>query len=777
MLQVIIMTKLKSIFPIVILLFIVCTVFSPYLFGYIGITPNVGTNDNVDLQVPFRQVLQESLLKRRLPLWEPRISTGFPLFAEGQIGALYLPNLLFAALPVPAYYSVSLSIVFAVFLSAVNMYFFLNEFLNNRGEEHSSRNRVFALIGAIFWSQAGVQFNHTAHLNVLNVFSWLPFELWIIERRLNEKDSYFKTVGLLALPVMLQIFAGHPQFASYCFLFIALYWFLNQVMLKTTLKFNALLLNGLVVGGAILLGILLASVQLFPTVEFTFNSTRQTGLDEESINFLAFRVQDLRTLVTPFYDFSYEPRTPARLDSVSWPFDERYSYFGLIPLSLAMLSIAFVIRKRQALVFLILGVMFLLLSLGNQTPIGGLLKIPPLNLFRIPTKFTTLAQLSFVILATYGLKSMIELLIRPKGESIAKNVRIGLAVLVILTSLDTGTKLYKLYPIQKGEWWYEKPETVKVYEKELQKNPQGKIIGYQNYRIFGQDYNIQMHKQYLEQDPKLWDTLQMQVFKNNRAILPAFDMLTYDVPLVDNAVNSAGLKVKWYSQIEKQIFFAPSIPADNNTVDYNDQYWKFLRLTGTKYLLHNDNLSLKNVELVGKTNYTTGQDQIAIYKLKNPLPFIHTPQNIHKVDDEQTYQAVSGIQFNPATEIIIPKTNSQQVHFNTNSNPTEISVKQPVPEQLQINVTNASPTLIFISQTYFPGWTATVDGQSVPVIRANHAFQAVSIPDPGTHTIELQYQPQSLRIGLYITTAALVVYIGILIFDTIAHKSRPNTQP
>ena len=52
--------------------------------------------------VPFRHFLHEALAAGRLPLWEPRINAGFPLFAEGQVGALYPPNWIGAALLSPA---------------------------------------------------------------------------------------------------------------------------------------------------------------------------------------------------------------------------------------------------------------------------------------------------------------------------------------------------------------------------------------------------------------------------------------------------------------------------------------------------------------------------------------------------------------------------------------------------------------------------------------------------------------------------------------------------
>ncbi|MDQ3098799.1 MAG: YfhO family protein [bacterium] len=771
------MQPFKNLLPFLVISTVVCIIFLPYLMGYVGITPNVGTNDNVDLQVPFRQVLQENLKQRTLPLWEQRISAGFPLFAEGQIGALYPLNIFFALLPVPAYYSLSLSIIAAIILSGINMYLFLIEFLTGKTEHKINKIRLFAMCGAIIWSQTGVHYNHTAHLNVLNIFSWLPWQLWIIERMLNGKDSRIKSIALLSLPVGLQILAGHPQITSYCLMFIALYWLLNQLLVKSESRLKEFILNGVTVGFALLLGLLLGAVQLFPTLEFTVNSTRQAGLDEEAINFLSLRIQDLPTFISPFYNFTYEPRSLAQLGQVGWPFDERYSYIGIIPLILALASIPFIFKKRQSLILFFLCVFFLLLSLGNQSPIGILLKFPPLNLFRIPVKFTPLAQMVFAILATVSLKELSDrIFVKKSNQYPFKKVALTLGIIIIISSLDTGTKLYKLYPIQKGEWWFEKPDTVRIYEDQVKKSQINKLNKPLEMRVLGQDYNVQMHKQYLEQNPALWDNMQPQLFKNNRAILPAFDMLTYDVPLLDNAINSAGLKVKWYSEIEGKLFFTPATKIGDNQVNYPDHYWKFVRLVGTRYFFHNNNLLSENTIIIGKTNFSTGQDQVGVYQIKNPLPFMQTPLNIKYVEDKNTFQAINDENFSPETDIIVSDNHREQIIHSTNNIPENISYTAITPQLISAKVQSTGPAVVLIRQSYYPGWTATVNKNKTEVLRVSHAFQGLSIPGKGAYDVQLEYKPSSFLVGTYVSLAAVGLYLCLMLADVFMQRGGHQLQ-
>jgi uncharacterized membrane protein YfhO len=47
---------------------------------------------------------------------------------------------------------------------------------------------------------------------------------------------------------------------------------------------------------------------------------------------------------------------------------------------------------------------------------------------------------------------------------------------------------------------------------------------------------------------------------------------------------------------------------------------------------------------------------------------------------------------------------------------------------------------LVLSDTYFPGWTAAVDGRETPIYRANYTFRAVALP-AGAHTVTFSYRP------------------------------------
>jgi hypothetical protein len=69
--------------------------------------------------------------------------------------------------------------------------------------------------------------------------------------------------------------------------------------------------------------------------------------------------------------------------------------------------------------------------------------------------------------------------------------------------------------------------------------------------------------------------------------------------------------------------------------------------------------------------------------------------------------------------------------------------------------------LLFLSDPYFPGWKASIDGKSTKIFRADGAFRAVVVP-AGHHLVTMKYQPKWVYIGLLISAIGWIVFLGIL---------------
>jgi hypothetical protein len=80
--------------------------------------------------------------------------------------------------------------------------------------------------------------------------------------------------------------------------------------------------------------------------------------------------------------------------------------------------------------------------------------------------------------------------------------------------------------------------------------------------------------------------------------------------------------------------------------------------------------------------------------------------------------------------------------------------------RLEAHCDAGQPGLAVFNEQYDQGWSATVDGQPAPVLRANLNMRALALT-PGAHHIVMQYGPPGLRAGAAVTLASLLALLGL----------------
>jgi hypothetical protein len=89
--------------------------------------------------------------------------------------------------------------------------------------------------------------------------------------------------------------------------------------------------------------------------------------------------------------------------------------------------------------------------------------------------------------------------------------------------------------------------------------------------------------------------------------------------------------------------------------------------------------------------------------------------------------------------------------------------------------TSATETLSRLSSPDFdPNWHATVDGEEVPILRANHLFRAVRA-ETGRHEVRFYYRQRGLRAGLVISVATLAL-LGALYAIELRRERKPTIK-
>jgi hypothetical protein len=103
---------------------------------------------------------------------------------------------------------------------------------------------------------------------------------------------------------------------------------------------------------------------------------------------------------------------------------------------------------------------------------------------------------------------------------------------------------------------------------------------------------------------------------------------------------------------------------------------------------------------------------------------------------------------------------SPAVHGSGPAGRVEITEPQPNAVTLTANLTR--PGYVVLLDRYDSNWRALLDGQEVPVLRANQSFRAV-YAQPGRHVIEFYYRQQGLLLGVFITGITLVVLLCLYV--------------
>jgi hypothetical protein len=85
----------------------------------------------------------------------------------------------------------------------------------------------------------------------------------------------------------------------------------------------------------------------------------------------------------------------------------------------------------------------------------------------------------------------------------------------------------------------------------------------------------------------------------------------------------------------------------------------------------------------------------------------------------------------------------------------QVHITAESPNRLDLELESPSEGWLVIADTWYPGWTAQVDGKPAPILRADFLFRAIAVP-PGIHRVRMQYRPFPFYAGLLISLAAWV---------------------
>jgi hypothetical protein len=175
--------------------------------------------------------------------------------------------------------------------------------------------------------------------------------------------------------------------------------------------------------------------------------------------------------------------------------------------------------------------------------------------------------------------------------------------------------------------------------------------------------------------------------------------------------------------------------------------------------------------LQGKREELLKANTIKLYRNRNPLPRAWLVKDHRLLDQKSILAILSGKEFNPRKEVLL----EEEPAGNLPNPPLvkggkEVGLREGLQNKVEIvsesnnrvhlHVRAKENAFLVLSDTYFPGWKAYVDGKEERIYRANYAFRAIPIR-AGAHKVEFTYKPLSFKLGAVITLLGILGCVGI----------------
>jgi len=201
---------------------------------------------------------------------------------------------------------------------------------------------------------------------------------------------------------------------------------------------------------------------------------------------------------------------------------------------------------------------------------------------------------------------------------------------------------------------------------------------------------------------------------------------------------------------------------------------RLMSLLGVKYILETKKGPDKEHKLVDDRfpdnlfSLAYEDDAWRIWEYKNALPRIFLATQIKVIDDKQK---MIDVLYDPTTDLkktVIVQTGSEFIKALNEENADEsidsgsVKIIRYEPNTVLLSVESERKGMVFLSDTYYPGWKATVDGKQTEILQADFAFRGVLV-EKGSHVIEMSYQPISVMYGVVLT------FFGISILLTVVY--------
>ncbi len=153
---------------------------------------------------------------------------------------------------------------------------------------------------------------------------------------------------------------------------------------------------------------------------------------------------------------------------------------------------------------------------------------------------------------------------------------------------------------------------------------------------------------------------------------------------------------------------------------------------------------------VGRTEFF----DMKLYDRRAALPRAYVVADARVLDDQPALAVIADPSFDPRSLVLLaPMEGARDLSAVVSDQVASAAIEHSDPERVRLRTRSEAGGYAVLSDSWYPGWRATVDGRDAPIVRANVLLRAVPI-SAGEHVIEFSYEPRSLHVGLLVSLAS-----------------------
>jgi hypothetical protein len=703
------------------------------------------------------------------PCWNPSLCCGVPWLGSIQGAPLFPIRLLFSPLDP---FSASGPCVFLKLCLAGWFTMLYVRLLGASGAASFLAGLVFSLSGFMI-----VWLGHP----LVNSAMWLPLLLYFLEKTFKEGRAAATASPALrawagfSVAFAFMILGGHPPTAIHVTLALGFYFIFRQWGDGREKIFQ----RACLLGGSAAVGLLLAAPQILPYLEYyrqssSAQSSALLGRWASHLSFPALIHYLLpNALGNPAAGFDDLPNLLGWREADN--FNERTGYVGIVPLFFAACAVA-LRRCKFTKFFCFLAIGSLLVACGCP-PFPGILRALPVLCDVNHTRLLLVAGFSLAVLAGLGVDELFRGTDRRRARAAAVAFCAVAGAALLLFLLATGPKIPALDP---PHWAFLRRQFLILAggmaavllsafwpARWNGRVPMAVCLGWTagDLLCFACGYNPAIPRdryyppapavEWLQQDRSLFRITGVEALPPNTAevfgLSDARGMDYMTVRRYEELITGRAGDFFFYSNVN-------TIPAA-------------LRLLNVKYILSPRALPL-NPDLF-ELAYSK---DISIYRFKECLERALLVCDYEvEPDPSALLSRVLSSGFDPQRVLLLEDqpvpAPAAAVGRTAGTNAEGAArVVSYEPDDVVIDASLSRPGFLLLLDTYFPGWSATVNGKPAPILRADYNFRAVSLP-AGEWTVRFSYRPASLRLGMCLCALGLLA-LGAACFPPWKWKPR-----